>query len=503
MADLLLGIDVGTGSAKACLTDRAGEVLATDSIEHTTSTPRPGWFEHDPDALWWAQVTALCRRILDAGHSKHDIGALAVSAIGPCVVPLGVDGHPLRPGILYGVDTRATDQIRDLNETIGDDTLVDHAGMALSSQATVPKMLWIRDNEPDVWDSTATMTTASSYIVYRLVGSHSIDPHQAAHFLPFYDAERRAWTDRFADRIPGFDLLPEVREPIHVAGTLTRSAAADTGLVEGTPVAVGTVDAAAEAIGVGVRRPGDLMVMYGSTMFFILVAAHRTEVPGAWLVGGLEDSQFNVAAGLSTAGSLTEWVRKVTKPATGRADGYAELFEAAASVPPGSGGLLMLPYFEGERTPISDPEATGVLVGIGLEHGPPHIMRATLESVAFAARHNIETMESAGATVERLVAVGGGTSTDLWLSIVSDVTGKPQHVPNQRIGASYGNAFIAGVATGALRTDDIESWTAGGRTIEPRGHDVYDDFFGHYQDLYRSTARIQHALKGHRSTDGG
>ena len=381
MADLLLGIDVGTSSAKACLTDQAGEVLATESIEHKTSTPQPGWFEHDPEGLWWAQVVALCQRILAAGYTKHDIAALTVSAIGPCVLPLDENGRPLRAGILYGVDTRATAQIRDLNRTVGEDELAAHAGMALSSQAAVPKMLWIRDNEPESWRATATVTTASSYIVFRLVGSHAIDPHQAAHFQPFYDPATRRWTERFADRVPGFELLPEIREPATVAGTLTRTAAAETGLAEGTPVAVGTVDAASEAIGVGVRNPGDLMVMYGTTMFFILVASQRTEVPGAWLVGGFEEDQYNVAAGLATAGSLTEWVRRVTKPDTSRADGYRELFDAARDIPPGSGGLLMLPYFEGERTPINDPEATGVLVGLGLEHGPPHIMRAALESI--------------------------------------------------------------------------------------------------------------------------
>ncbi len=505
MADLLLGIDIGTGSSKAVLTDPSGAVLSTAVVEHTTNSPHPGWYEHDAEHLWWGETVQLCRAVFDTSrYSPGDVAAVAVSAIGPCLLPLDEHDQPLRPGILYGIDTRSTDQVEQLTAHLGAESIRSYAHMDLSSQALVPKMEWIRQKEPDVWARTARVTTASSYVVFRLTGAHRIDPHQASHFMPFMDLETVAWSNALAkDLQEGFEMLPEIAWPSDVAGILTDDAARATGLPAGIPVAVGTVDAAAEALGAGVHRPGDLMIMYGSTMFFILVTETIASVPGAWTVGGLERGQYNIAAGMATAGSLTEWVRMLTSPSSARRDGYSDLFAEAAEVAPGSEGLLVLPYFEGERTPINDPLATGVIAGLGLRHGRGHLMRAILEGVAYGARHNIEAIRDAGVPIERLVAVGGGTTTSLWMQIVSDVGGFEQIVPRQRIGASYGDAFIAGLASGLLQMDDIEAWTNEHTTIEPgQSRELYDDGYAHYRELYATTAPIQHDLRNQRMSRG-
>jgi len=257
---------------------------------------------------------------------------------------------------------------------------------------------------------------------------------------------------------------------------------------------VGTVDAASEALAVGVRDPGDLMIMYGSTMFFVLIADAARRVPGAWLTGGMEPGQYNLAAGMATAGSLTEWARRLVLPTESRQAGYTRLFSEAEEVPPGAGGLLLLPYFEGERTPVNDPEATGVLIGLGLKHTRAHLTRAVLEGVAYGARDNVEMMREGGAAVSRVVAVGGGTTSDLWMQIVSDVSGLEQLVPEVRIGASHGDAFLAGVAAGVLQIPDIEQWVRIDRRIVPSGGaaSVYDSGYARYKDLYASTRHLQH-----------
>ncbi len=501
MGELLLGVDVGTASSKAVVTDLTGEVLSTAIIEHETSRPRPGWYEHDPIETWWGETARLCREVITPSRfTTDDIAAVSVSAIGPCLLPLDKTGNPLRQGILYGVDTRATAEIERLTRDVEPDELLATSGMEFTSQAIGPKIAWLHDQEPDVWSQTNTLTSASSYIVYRLTGEHVIDRHTGAHFMPFMDVNTLSWTDRFSDSVPGYGMLPRLGWATDVAGTITKRAAAETGLCEGIPVAVGTVDAAAEGLSVGVSRPGDLMIMYGSTMFFILVTDGPASVPGAWLVGGLEPNQYHVAAGLSTSGSLTEWVRQLTRRETGRDEGYTDLFREASAVPAGSDGLLMLPYFAGERTPINDPQATGVVIGLGLCHGAGHLMRAALEGVAHGARQNIEAMRSAGASIERAVAVGGGTKDELWMQIVTDVTGVEQIVPEQRIGAAFGDAFIAGVASGLLKMDDLSAWVKIEGTLypDPGVSELHDANAVRFRNLYRSTRDMQHDMTAMR-----
>jgi xylulokinase len=227
-------------------------------------------------------------------------------------------------------------------------------------------------------------------------------------------------------------------------------------------VAVGAVDALSEAISVGVVRPGDLMIMYGSTTFFILVQSQPTPDERVWTVSGAYPGQFNLAAGMSTTGSVTRWFQDQLARDLPDRDASA-LFEAAARVTPGAGGLVCLPYFSGERTPLNDAMARGVIAGLSLAHTRDHVFRAILEGVACGVRHNMETLAQLGAYVQRVVAVGGGAQTDIWLQIVSDVSGLRQEVPTVTLGACYGDAFLAGCAAGLLRREQISEWVRPGR----------------------------------------
>lgn len=502
MPDLLLGIDVGTYSSKGVVTDLHGTILKSHVVDHGLSLPRPGWVEQDAEAVWWGDVVAVCRALLsgssDSGRAitGADIAGVAVSAIGPCLVPLDEHGTALRPGILYGVDSRATRQIEELNELIGEDEVYAYSNMALSSQAVGPKIRWLRQEEPDVWRRTRELTTANAYLVRKLTGESVMDRHIASHYMPLYDPRANEWSDRFAEHMAPLDLLPRLGWSDEVAGGVTAAAAAVTGLKAGTPVAVGAVDAIAEAISVGAVDEGDLMIMYGSTTFFVLTLPRPVPDRRTWSLAGPFEGQHQTAAGMATTGSLTRWFRDELARDVPADEAYGALFDGAARVAPGSDGLLVLPYFSGERTPINDPRAKGVIAGLTLGHSRDHLFRAALEGVAFGVRHNLDTFTDNGAVPQRIIAVGGGVKGGSWVQIVSDVSGRAQILPEVTIGASYGDAMLAGLASGLLTRDSMREWVRVERVVEPREElaELYGQRYRDFLELYRSTAGIVHRL---------
>ncbi|MFI7587414.1 FGGY-family carbohydrate kinase [Spongisporangium articulatum] len=504
--DLLIGIDVGTGSSKGVLTTLEGAVVARAEAvparaSERTVMPAPGHVEQDADAVWWDDVRGLLRELtVAAGRAGGSVAGVCVSGIGPTVLPADAAGRPLRPAILYGVDTRAVDEIAWLEKELGAEAIVATGGSALSTQSAGPKVRWLQTHEPDVWERTRYLFMANSYAVFRLTGAYVLDHHSASQSSPLYDVGARAWVPEWAAVVaPGLE-LPELRWPGDLAGHVTPAAAAETGLAVGTPVAVGTVDAWAEAESVDVASPGELMLMYGSTAFFVAPTAAPVRHAPLWTTVGVRPGAYSLAGGMASTGSLTGWFRHLTDPA----GGFAELFAEAAAVPAGSRGLLTLPYFLGERTPVSDPEARGAILGLTLRHGRADVFRSILEGVAYGIRQNLEFIAASGTPVELIVAIGGGTTGDLWTQIVSDVTGLAQQVPRERSGACYGDAKLAGVAIGAV--DPNQRWNAPGITITPRESDadVLSTGYRLYRELYPATAMIQHGLAElERSAVGG
>lgn len=503
MKQALLGIDVGTYSSKATLTTLDGRILNTATVPHDISLPHPGHVEQDADKVWWSDVCTLCHRVMEGtGLTGSDVAALGVSAIGPCVVPLDEAMRPLRPGILYGVDIRAQAESAELEAEFGAQAIRDFSLMDFTSQAIGPKIRWIRKHEPDVWAKTAHLATASSYLTFRLTGQHRIDRHTASHYMPLYNPATGEWDERFNSGLVPLRSLPSPAWSDELAGSITERAAQATGLSVGTPVAVGAVDALSEAISVGAVEPGDLMVMYGSTTFFVLVQDKPTPDSRVWTVAGAYEGQFNLAAGMSTTGSLTRWFKDELARDLDDADGYDTLFAEAAKVEPGSAGLLVLPYFSGERTPINDTRASGVIAGLSLSHSREHLFRATLEGVGYGVRHNLEAFADIGADVKRIVAVGGGAQGSTWLQIVSDIAQVEQQVPAVTIGASFGDAFLAGCAAGLVKRSDLSQWVRPGRRIvpDPTKRALYDAMYSQYRKLYDGTREVMHSLKAITST---
>ncbi len=486
MTAVLLGIDIGTSSTKGVLVTEDGGVLASVARAHGTSMPRPGWFEHDAEATWWQDVCAVSRELL--ARAKVEVAGVCFSGIGPCCLVADKDGRPLRPAILYGVDTRAEEEIIELTERLGADRILARGGSPLTAQAVGPKLLWLARHEPAVFERSRRLFMASSYALYRLTGEYVLDHHSASQSDPLYDVRAGGWAEDWAEDLAGPIQLPPLRWPGEIAGFVTAEGAAATGIPAGIPVAAGTIDAWSEAVSVGVREPGEAMVMYGTTMFFIAVSERPVMDRRLWGTAGAFPGTFTLAGGMAASGSVLAWGRELAGV------DYRQLIDEAADVVPGAGGLLVLPYFAGERTPIFDTRARGAIFGLTLGHRRAHVFRALLEGTAYGARHNLETFQDAGICLERVVAVGGGTASELWPQIVSDVTGLDQDVPAVTIGAAYGDAFFAGVATGCVEPGT--RWATVARVIEPdpRAKERYDALYALYRRAYAGTAGISHGL---------
>ncbi|WP_174845370.1 FGGY-family carbohydrate kinase [Cryobacterium sp. Hh11] len=492
--DAIIGVDIGTSSSKGVLVTLDGTVLHSASRSHDPSRPRDGWVEMDAD-LWWSEFVAISRELLDAASDDNvHIIAVGVSGMGPCVLVTDASGIPLRPAILYGIDTRATQQIADLTHALGgDDVIMARAGSALSTQAVGPKLAWLADNEPAVFAQSRRLFMPSSWLAWNLTGAYVLDHHSASQCTPLYDAGAHAWHEPWARPLAGPIELPALCWPGDIAGHITDAAAAESGLPAGIPVIAGTIDAWSEAVSVGAQHPGDLMLMYGTTMFLVNTVPEPVTAVGLWGTVGAFPGTHNLAGGMATSGAITGWLRDLL----GAGD-FPELLALAAASGPGARGLLMLPYFAGERTPIQDPNARGVIAGLTISHTAGDLYRAALEATAFGVRHNIEAMQLAGGSIERIVAVGGGAQGDLWTQIVSDVTGLPQVIPSVLIGASFGAAFLAALA---VSTADIDSWNppAEVRQPDPAVRADYDELYGLYRDLYPATRDISHSLAARQS----
>jgi xylulokinase len=486
-----LGIDIGTYESKGVVVDGEGNVAATAARAHDMLVPRPGWAEHRPREDWWADLTAISRELLAAsGLEPRAIDAVAVSAIGPCMLPVDAQGEPLMNAVLYGVDTRASAQIAALNARIGEEAILAACGNALTSQSVGPKILWLKETQPEVYARTAHVLTSTSYLVWRLTGETVIDHYTAANFSPLYDVGEQRWTADLAADILPLERLPRLAWSAQIAGPVTGDAAAETGLAEGTPVAVGTVDAAAEALSVGVQDPGQMMLMYGSTVFVIEVTDRPIRDPRLWYAPWLVPGAHASMAGLATSGTLTRWFRDQLAPGAS----FEELVDEAAASPRGARGLLCLPHFSGERTPIHDPRAKGVFFGLDLTHTRGDLFRAVLEGIAAGTAHVLETYRELDAAPQTVYAVGGGTRNAVWMQATSDLGQVPQAIRERTLGASYGDAFLAAVAVGAADAARIAAWNPVTQTVMPERVPAYERQYPLWKALYTETRELAHAL---------
>jgi xylulokinase len=321
-----------------------------------------------------------------------------------------------------------------------------------------------------------------------------MDHYTAANFSPLYVVDEQRWSDDLNPGILPLEKLPDVLWTTDVAGTVTPAAAYATGLAAGTPVICGTIDAAAEAFSVGVLNPGDMMVMYGSTIFIILLTENRVRDARLWYAPWLFPGEHASMSGLATSGTLTHWFRDQFGRDLDPATAFAQLADEASSSKPGANGLVFLPYFSGERTPIHDTHAKGTLFGLNLTHTRGDIYRALIEGIAYGSNHIFETYAEAGASPKRLMAVGGGTKNRIWLEATSNISGLPQILTQKTMGASYGDAFLAALGIGDVRRDDIITWNPVESEVTPVRDPAYVRRFRMFKALYQSTRELMAEL---------
>ncbi len=504
----LIGVDIGTQGSKGAMVSDTGHVLATYSIEQQMTIPRPGWAEHDAEQVWWAGFIEIVRALLLRSQiDPEQISAIGVSSLMPVMLPVDGNGRALRAAISYA-DTRAHAELTAMN--------VDMAGAGLPplvAHDVGPKVIWFREHEPVQWRRTRAITGAQGFVIAKLTGRYVIDAFTAGGMRPFFDFNTRDWDVLQCDRYDvSRSLLPDVVEMTDVAGTVTAEAAAETGLALGTPVIGGATDFIAEMISTGAGEHGDVVVSYGTTL--CLSAFSRQPIgpclgDGSMLRQGsdlarLYPGMHAVGAGMATSGALTRWFRDQFGQSERRVEhdfginAYSLLALEAESTPPGADGLVVLPYFSGERSPIYDDRARGVIFGLTLGHGRGHVYRALLEGVAYGLQHHLDLIRTAGGAPRRIVATGGGSRSALWTQIVSDVTGLPQEVivPSD---AALGAAFLAGYARGIFRhIGEVRQWAKPGREVRPRDefHSTYQRQYAVYRRLYERTKEEMHELAG-------
>ena len=492
--DLLLGLDLGTTSARAVLTTRDGRILATHAAEYSMDTPRPGWAEQDPDAWERSAVEALGACVRAAPHPSA-IRGIGLTGQMHGATLLNERDQSIRPAILW-CDQRTGAQRQAIESDIGLAEVIARTANPPLEGFTAPKLLWVREHEPDAYARIRRVLLPKDFIRLRLTGEAAADVADASG-TALFDVAKREWSDAMARdlEIP-LAWLPRVVESPEPAGALTAAAAATLGLPAGLPVAAGAGDQAAGGVAAGIVSEGDALVTIGSSGV-VFVASDRPRIDPAGRVHtfchALPET-WHVMGVTQGAGISLRWIRDTLGARdAGDGDPYDALTREAAASPAGSRGLIWLPYLQGERTPHLDPNARGVLFGLTTAHGRGDVVRAVLEGVAFSLRDGLEIIRALGLPARRVKIAGGGARSPLWRQIVADVLGLPISLEPEDRGPAFGAALLAGVAVGVYASVEEACAQTASQThqVEPRADTraVYEATYRLYQELYPALVR--------------
>ena len=489
MSIWLLGIDIGTSSCKTAVFSPDGQVIAQGGSEYPVSYPRKGWAEQDPRDWWNGVCRAVREMISENAIDPSQIAGIGVDGQSWSAIALDGRGEVLCPTPIW-TDTRSAEICRETARKLSEEKIFSLCGNPAHPGYTWPKILWYRENRPDVFEKTEKILQSNSYIVYRMTGEITQDLSQG-YGLACFDMRNGRWDDEACEAL-GIPrrFLPEIVPCHQVAGRLTREAAEQTGLPEGIPVVAGGLDAACGTLGAGVVSPGQTQEQGGQAGgMSICIDRYAADprlilgfhaVPGRWLLQG----------GTTGGGGALKWLRETLCPELS----FEEMSGLAETAPAGSGGVTFLPYMAGERSPIWNPNACGVFFGLNFGTTRGQIIRACMEGVAYALRHNLETAEAAGARAETLRAMGGSANSRVWTQIKADVTGRGIEVPGSDTATTLGAAILAGVGTGVWQSfEDAARETVtvrktyepdpDNRTVYDRGYEIYRQLYEHTKDL--------------------
>jgi xylulokinase len=487
--NLLLGIDVSTTGAKALLIDVFGNVIGSATTALELSTPRPLWSEQNPHHWWDGTVQSIRRALSEAGVTGSDIAAIGLTGQMHGLVMLDEHGEVLRPAILWN-DQRTGPQCDMIRERLGRQRLIQTTGNDALTGFTAPKILWVQQNEPEVYAKTRHILLPKDYIRYKLTGEFAIDRAGGSGTILF-DLRKRTWSEEVlaALEIPP-DWLPPTFEGPEITSRVSRSAAKETGLAESTPVVGGGGDQAAQATGVGAVEPGIIALTLGTSGVVFATTEEALIEPQGRLHAfchALPDHWHFMGVMLSAAGSL-QWHRDTLAPDLS----FDELISEVETIPPGSEGLFFLPYLSGERTPYPDPLARAAWIGLTVRHKRAHMTRAVLEGVSYGIKDIFALIRQAGlGAIQQVRISGGGARSELWRQIIADVLDIELVTVNTTEGAAFGAALLASVGAGLY--ENVPE--ACGATIQVTGHtspsdsaQIYEDFYPRFRALYPALA---------------
>lgn len=479
-ARTVLGIDIGTTALKAVALHQTRGILAQVEFPHELFSPFPGWSEENAEH-WWTTTRSALRDLLKIVPAS-DIAAIGVSGMVPALVLLDGRGQPLRPSIQQN-DARAIAEVADLRAAVDAGEFFAITGGTVNQQNIDPRWRWLLRHEPEVVARAAHLCGSYDFITFRLTGQLSLEENWAAE-SGLYDVRRHRWHAPYLSRAGiAPELLPPLHAPTEIVGGVRVEVASETGLLPGTPVVAGSADHVAAALAAGLIARGDVLLKFGGAGD-ILYCTERPDpdphfyfdyhdIPGLTLINGC----------MAASGSLVNWFRN--ELATGAT--LAELDQEAALIEPGADGIIVLPYFLGEKTPIFDPSARGVFAGVMLHHKRAHLYRAVLEAVGYGFQHHLSILTQAGWPIHRVCAADGGSRSALWMQITADIVNHPLEIVGGEAASALGVAFVAAIGAGLFqRWDEIGRFIARGAIYQPRPAVVarYQRGFALYRDLY-------------------
>ena len=490
----VLGLDIGTTSTIGILIRVPDRVLSVVSRPVTLRSPHPGWAEEDPSE-WWANVRSIIPELLDsAGIAASDIAGIGVTGMLPAVVLLDRDGALLRPSIQQS-DGRCGDEVAQLQAEVDEAAFIAQAGNGINQQLVTAKLRWIERHEPDIFARIATVFGSYDYINWRLTDVRAVEQNWALE-AGFVDLTARRLDDDLIAlaHVPREALPPLVASHVPI-GRVSEAAAAETGLAPGTPVMGGAADHIASAYAAGVTAAGDVLLKFGGSVDILTATDKAVPDRRLYLDYHLTPGLFMPNGCMATGGSGLNWFVDTFAKGEAAAAGaagrsvHAHLDDLATATPAGADGVQIIPYFLGEKTPIHDPAARGIVTGLSLNHGLPHLWRALLEAYGYGLRHHVDVLGDMGHGTRRFLASDGGSTSRLWMQIVADILQAPVQLLTGHPGSCLGAAWMAAIGSGL--SDDWQgprAFVADGPRILPNAENqaVYDAGYAQFRATYRA-----------------
>jgi FGGY-family pentulose kinase len=506
----LLGIDFGTGGVRAGIFDPEGTPVVLKDGGFTLKHPRPGWAEQDPDEWWSRTVEAVKGAMDEGGLSPEEIAGISVDAMSSTVLATDENGRHLRPAIMW-MDVRASEQADRIAQT--DDKALKYNGYGpVSAEWGLPKALWIKEREPEIYDNARRVCDCGDWVIQRLTGEWTSSINFASSKY-YYDRDEGGYPESLYRAVDAEDLLQKLSRDVldlgTVVGGLRKEAAEELGLKAGTPVAEGGVDAYVGALGLGVVEPGKMALITGSSHVIIAQTSEPIHDPGFWgaYTAAMIPGQYTVEAGQAATGSIVAWFKNnfagdaAAEAERHGVDAYDVLTEMAREVPMGSDGLIVLDYFQGNRSPYTDPLARGVIWGLTLSHTPGHVFRAIIEGICYGTENILRTMRGHGFEPTLNVVSGGPAKSGLWMQMHADVSNVPISFTQVSEGPVLGSAILA--AVGAEIYPDVQTaakemvHTADTIEPDPGRHEEYKFYVDRYLETYAQMKELMHEMQRH------